>query len=147
LAPGAFADPDPGQILSYTASGLPADLTFDSFSLTIQGNPQSAGVSFVQIVATDNGSPPLSATNQFQLLVVGQIRLVSTPSASPGILSFQCAGARAEACVLQMAVSLTPPVQWQDLGTGSRADDGWVQFATPIRSNVQSGYFRVMVQP
>jgi hypothetical protein len=143
--PPVVLNPIPAQVAYLDAAGgLPAGLVFDDTSLTITGTPQTAGESIVQIVATDNGIPPLSATNQLQLLVTAPIRLLSIEIPSPGLLSFQLAGAGAY--LLQTTESLTPPVQWRDLGAGPGSTDGWVRFATPLRSNAPASFFRVMIQ-
>lgn len=64
-----FVDPD-GDVLSYSASGLPSWLNFDPTTRTLSGTPPDARSISVIITASDAGSPPL----QESVLV----RLVST---------------------------------------------------------------------
>ena len=63
-----FTDPDVGQILSYTAGGLPPGLLFDGASRTFSGTP-GAGIYAITVTATDNGTPPLSTNTTFQFTV------------------------------------------------------------------------------
>ncbi|GAB3221989.1 hypothetical protein GCM10027423_55850 [Spirosoma arcticum] len=62
----AFTDPN-GDVLTYSASGLPAGLTFDAGTRTISGVASASGVSMVTITATDPGS--LSASTTFTITV------------------------------------------------------------------------------
>ncbi len=72
----AFTDPDQSQTLSYQASGLPFCLSVDAASRTISG-PISTGGQFpifvghypITIIATDNGTPAMSAWAQFTLTI------------------------------------------------------------------------------
>ncbi len=72
-----FSDADAGQTLSYNASGLPAWLAFDSATRTFSGTPPALGSANITITATDNGSPALSASTTFDL-VVGKSELTAT---------------------------------------------------------------------
>ena len=75
----AFAevnDPDPGQIITYTATRqgggtLPGWLHFDGATRTFSGTPTRADVGTVSIAvtATDNGIPPMAASTAFTLTV------------------------------------------------------------------------------
>ena len=64
-----FTDPDFGQSLSYSASGLPPEITFDSATRTFSGMPASVGPSTVTVAATDDGLPPLSVSTTFTLTI------------------------------------------------------------------------------
>ncbi|GAB3762530.1 putative Ig domain-containing protein [Spirosoma pomorum] len=61
-----FSDPN-NDALTYTATGLPDGLTFDTANRRISGTPSQAGTFPVTIVATDPGT--LSARAQFTLTV------------------------------------------------------------------------------
>ncbi len=69
FAANAFSDPDPGQTLSYGASGLPAGITFTPATRTFTGTPTAVGTNSVTVTATDNGSPALSTNNVFDILI------------------------------------------------------------------------------
>src|ERR1043165_4466025 len=53
-----FADADDGQTLSYTATNLPPDISFDSVTRTFSGTNTTVGTYTVTVIATDDGSPP-----------------------------------------------------------------------------------------
>jgi hypothetical protein len=72
-----FSDPDAGQTLSYSASGLPSGLSFDGGTRTFSGTPTALGTSSVTVTATDNGSPPLSTNDVFEI-VIGKAPLTAT---------------------------------------------------------------------
>jgi hypothetical protein len=64
-------DPDPGQTLSYSASNLPTGANFDPATLTFTWTPASgsAGTYQVTFTVTDNGTPPLSASQAITISV------------------------------------------------------------------------------
>ena len=64
-----FSDSDSGQSLSYTATGLPPGISFNGGSRTFNGTATACGAYTVSVVATDNGSPSLSATNTFTFTI------------------------------------------------------------------------------
>jgi uncharacterized delta-60 repeat protein len=72
-----FSDADAGQTLAYTASGLPAWLSFDANTRTFSGTPPALGSSTVTVTATDSGSPALSVSTSYGL-VVGKATLTAT---------------------------------------------------------------------
>jgi hypothetical protein len=63
-----FSDPD-GDLLTYTASGVPAGITFTGATRTFSGIPTQAGVFTVAVAATDNGTPSLTVTNTFAISI------------------------------------------------------------------------------
>jgi Ca2+-binding RTX toxin-like protein len=87
FAPGAFADVDVGDTLTYAASlvsggTLPAWLAFDAASRTFTGTPAGGDVGTIRIrvTATDNGG--LAASDDFALMVQGSsgVTLIGTSS-------------------------------------------------------------------
>ena len=75
---GSFTDSDPNHVFSYTVgqsngSSLPSWLNFDASSRAFSGVPGNADVALLEIrvTATDNGTPPLSASATFRLTVPG----------------------------------------------------------------------------
>ncbi len=73
---GVFDDED-GDPLAYAAVGTPEGIDFDSSTRTFAGTPTRPGVFPVEVVASDNGDPALSATNTFSINV-GKVLLVAT---------------------------------------------------------------------
>ena len=59
------SDPDAGQALAYSATGLPAGLTLAPTTGVVSGTPTAAGTSAVTVTVTDNGSPALTASTTF----------------------------------------------------------------------------------
>jgi L-ascorbate metabolism protein UlaG (beta-lactamase superfamily) len=58
--PFSFSDPDKGDSLTYSATGLPKGLTFNAKEMTITGIPEKTGKSTVKIIAFDKS---LSSNN------------------------------------------------------------------------------------
>lgn len=75
------SDPD-GDGLSYTASNLPTGATFDPASQEFSWMPGvgDEGNYTVQFTVTDNGSPPLSDSENFTITVDA----IVTPDNTPG---------------------------------------------------------------
>jgi alpha-tubulin suppressor-like RCC1 family protein len=67
--PNTFTDPDAGQMLSYTASGMPPGIAFDGSTRTFTGTPTAVGSYTVTVTATDNGTSPLSTSTSFKFNV------------------------------------------------------------------------------
>jgi Ca2+-binding RTX toxin-like protein len=64
-----FSDPDAGDVLSYTASGLPAWLTFDATSRTFSGTPGSNDAGQVDITVTASDPSNASVSDTFRITV------------------------------------------------------------------------------
>jgi hypothetical protein len=66
------SDPDAGQTLTYSAAGLPAGASFDPQTATFTWTPgydQAGLYTNVTFTVTDNGNPPLSASEQIAISV------------------------------------------------------------------------------
>ncbi|MCR2793002.1 PQQ-dependent sugar dehydrogenase [Microbacterium sp. zg.Y625] len=61
----AATDPDTGQTLQFSATGLPAGLGIAPSTGIISGTPTAVGTSNVTVRATDNGSPALTGSAAF----------------------------------------------------------------------------------
>ncbi len=65
-------DPDPGQTLTFALVSAPNGMTINSGSGIISWTPaqtQSPSTNTIAVSVTDNGTPPLSATNSFNVIV------------------------------------------------------------------------------
>lgn len=62
-----FTDPDAGQTLIYSATGLPAWLSFNAATRTFSGTPTAPGTAVITVTATDNGEPALAASTTFTI--------------------------------------------------------------------------------
>ena len=65
---GIFADPDAGDTLTFSATGLPSGLMINALTGAITGSAHRAGLFSIHITATDSGG--LSASSGFTLLVL-----------------------------------------------------------------------------
>jgi uncharacterized repeat protein (TIGR03803 family) len=72
-----FTEPNAGQMLSYGASGLPPGVLFDGATRSFDGTPTSTGTYTVTLTATDDGAPPLSTIDVFDLVVARASLLVT----------------------------------------------------------------------
>jgi Ca2+-binding RTX toxin-like protein len=69
LPAGAFADPDAGDTLTYSAEGLPAWLSFDAETATFSGTPAQADVGGVEVTVTATDGGGLSVEDTFTITV------------------------------------------------------------------------------
>jgi hypothetical protein len=63
-----FSDPD-NDPLTYSASGMPAGITFSALTRTFSGTPTQAGIFPVTVNANDGGAPSLTATTTFNITI------------------------------------------------------------------------------
>ncbi|MCX6885906.1 MAG: MBG domain-containing protein, partial [Verrucomicrobia bacterium] len=68
LPVNTFTDPQ-NAALAYSASGMPAGIAFDGGTRTFSGIPTAVGSFPVQVVANDDGTPSLAATNSFTITI------------------------------------------------------------------------------
>ena len=83
----ATDDDDPAQILTFSLTGKPLYATFDTNSGIFNWRPQvtqANTTNAMTVVVTDNGTPSLSATQSFKVIV--------NPIAAPTITTPQVAG-------------------------------------------------------
>jgi hypothetical protein len=79
FSPDAFVDPDHDP-LSFTATGLPKGITFDSPTRAFGGAPLETGLFHVVVIASDDRTPSLTATNSFTMTVQAALLSVTTES-------------------------------------------------------------------
>jgi hypothetical protein len=66
----AASDPDAGQTLAFSlAEGSPAGASIDPATGVFKWSPLAAGVYSVTVLATDNGTPRLTASSEFTIVV------------------------------------------------------------------------------
>ncbi|MBP7142738.1 MAG: hypothetical protein KBA71_12580 [Opitutaceae bacterium] len=66
---GMFVDPNPGQTLTYSASGMPDGITFNP-ATRMFGGTAAIGTSVIVVTATDDGTPARSSSSSFTLSVI-----------------------------------------------------------------------------
>ncbi len=125
-----FSDPDPGDSLAHsvTTAGsthLPSWLTFDPVSRELSGRPaqKDVGVYSLEITATDDGDPNLSASDGFELEVTAapKISIVSPPAGAEVQAAITIAGTCEPNLTITVGGDLLTPT------TASCAADGGYQ--------------------
>jgi|GEM_PF-2155872 len=136
-------DRDPGQTLSYTASGPGASMS--SNVVTVTTTPADAyTVSTILVTVTDDGSPPRSDTETFEVHIAGEPVITNiTPSAARHDITFQSmAGFTYE---LEMATMLGLNDNFTLLG-GTTATNGFGVLSVSAPFAVQQ-FFRIRIRP
>ncbi len=82
-ATNVFSDSDSGQTLSYSISGLPPGISLSQIiPRTFSGTSTESGTYSVSLIATDDGSPSMSATNTFTFTVSPGLLIVTPTNVS-----------------------------------------------------------------
>jgi hypothetical protein len=123
----------PPNILTFAASGLPAGLNLDSANGHISGSAQTPGVYPVTAQVSDNGTPPLSATNEFTFTVTQPFVLAAFAATNnPAQFAFQSLSG--ENYDVEYTYSLSPP-DWQMLQHVTNAPGGLVDITNAPTTN------------
>ncbi len=125
----------PAQTLSYSLLNPPAGAGVNSSSGVFNWRPlisQGGSSNFMKVIVTDNGSPNLSATQAFSVLVTAPVTpQVQAPSWAAGALSFSVNGDAGPDYIVQASTNLffwnnlstnpSPvlPFNWTDPGAGN----------------------------
>jgi hypothetical protein len=144
-------DPDvPPQVLAYSLSAAPSGAMIDSNLGLVTWRPgvATAGTTNTFTVAvTDNGSPPLGATQSFQVNVnplahpsLGRLSLIN------GQFQFRVSGDFGPDYSIQTSTNLSGATNWTTIWvTNSPALP--FQWTTTITSNSPMQFYRVMLGP
>ena len=81
---GLFADPDPGDVLTFSAVGLPDGLHINSATGVITGAATDLGLFAITVRATDSGG--LFASTDFDILILNDVTEPSVRFADPGAI-------------------------------------------------------------
>jgi putative Ig domain-containing protein len=112
------SDPDTGQTLTYSGSGLPSGATVGASSGLFQWTPtpaQAPSTTPVPVTVTDSGSPPLSASRSFTIYV---------------LLPPQ-AGINRETGGIKLAIPTVPGRQYQILFKNALEEATWTPLGGP----------------
>ncbi|MFN0083925.1 MAG: Ig-like domain-containing protein [Blastocatellia bacterium] len=134
--PVSATDPDAGQIVTISASGLPAGASFSpaagaaAYAFNWTPSFTQAGTYTVSFTATDNGVPPLSATRSVQISV-GDVPVLVVPGAQSitqgSTLTFNVSASAAAAGIpLTISGVTLPPGASVSTSTGSFVQFRWV---------------------
>lgn len=137
------ADPDAGQTLSYSASG--PGVAIISNVLTLTTTPADAfTIATISMTATDDGSPPRSDTQTFQVHIAGDPVITNiVPAASTHDIAFQSmAGFRYD---LELAPRLSTNDTFTLVGSTTATNRFGVLSISAPRSTLQ--FFRVRLRP
>ncbi len=124
-------DPN-GDLLTYSASGLPAGLSIASGTGLISGTPSSVGNSTVTVVVTDGNTPPVSTTFAWTVNDLLALQPLSGPAKQVGT-SISLAG--------QSTGGLNPQYMWS-FGDGS-PDTAWSSSAATTHTYNSPGRYIV----
>ncbi len=136
------SDPNqPGQILSYAQNGAPQGLTLDPSSGVISGACSSQGAHTLELVASDNGVPPLSATNSVALTITEPfiMQLQGNPA---GALQLTFPTIIGDTYEVQTSDSLDPPA-WQQLQLLPSVGTNWWELVDPDAAARPRRFYRV----
>jgi len=143
----------PAQTLAWSLLSAPPGTTIAALGPTnslLTWRPamaQSPSTNTFSVVVTDNGTPPLSAT-QAQVITVLQPPppTLATPTCIPGGLSFSVNGASGPDYVLQETTNLNSPSHWLPVLTNASATPPFQYFDANL-TNFTMKFYRVLLQP
>jgi pectin methylesterase-like acyl-CoA thioesterase len=144
-------DPDvPAQTLTFSLLNGPASAAVNSSSGIFTWRPtvSFAGTSNpVQVVVTDNGTPNLSATNSFNVIVNPLTQPVaSTPAYSGGQFTVTVSGQIGPDYELQGATNLAGG-SWTDIATTNSPASSPFMLTDPNAAAQPAQYYRIVVGP
>jgi len=134
----------PVQGVEYSALGLPAGFSIEPATGTISGSSSSQGSFTVTVIATDDYSVPLSATNQFLLQIVAPLKLEI--QSLPGQVEISFPGTAGGSYYLEQAGSLDPP-SWELLWETNTLPTGVLDILLPASMPDTNRYFRLSWNP
>ena len=146
----AATDPDvPPQTLTYALLAAPAGATLDSGSGAFSWRPTVSAANTanpVMVVATDNGTPNLSATNSFNIIVNPlTLPTVSTVSYADGQFSLTVNGQVGPDYAVQVSTNLTDG-NWTTLFTTNSPPSPFT-FTDSSAGLVPAQFYRIVVGP
>ena len=137
----------PPQTITFTLQNGPTNATLGSSSGAFAWRPtiaQSNTTNTMSIIATDNGSPTMSATQSFTITVLRPVQPTLTqPSTSGGLFSLTVNGDSGPDYTLQASTNL---VNWTPLLTTNSPALPF-NWTDPDTANFNQRYFRVLLGP
>jgi autotransporter-associated beta strand protein len=149
LVTNSAADPDvPAQTLTWSLAAQPTGATISAANSVITWRPaisQSPSTNLFTVVATDNGVPPLSATQSFSVVVVRPATpAFSSPAISSGTFRSTVSGSVGPDYSVYATTNVTGG--WQLLLQTNPVALPF-EFTDPNVTNFQQRYYRVLLGP
>ena len=140
----------PPRTLTWNLVSAPAGLTLNAATGVLSWRPavsQSPATNVVSFSVTDNGTPPLSGTQQFTVVVLRPATpVMAQVVVTNGVFSFLVGGDVGPDYTLLGATNLTPPVLWRSLLTNTPVSlPVWLTDPSPTTN--QQYYYRVLLRP
>lgn len=131
----AASDPDwPPQALAFGASGLPPGLSLNAANGHISGSALTPGVYPIGFSVTDNGTPPLTATNGFTLTITPPFAAVATFIATNNATRFSFQSLAGANYDVEYTLSLSP-ADWQLLRHITNAPGGLLEITNASQAS------------
>ena len=145
------SDPDlPAQTLRWNLLAPPAGAVINPGSGVFSWRPaiaQSPSSNAIQLVVTDNGTPPMSAT-QAQIVIVNQPAkpVLTGPALVSGHWSLAISGNSGPDYVVQTTTNLNGPSAWLPVFTNAAASPPF-DYVDSTAATLASRFYRVILQP
>ncbi len=141
----------PVQTLTFSLLSAPTNATINATNGIFTWRPtlaQAPSTNLISVSVTDNGTPPLSATQSFQVIVTTPVSPTfgGKPGLTGGGFSLQVNGGSGLNYYLQTATNLTPPVTWVTVQTNLSATPPFT-FTDPAATNFNRRFYRVLIGP
>jgi hypothetical protein len=140
----------PAQTLTFSLLASPSGMSINSTNGILVWRPtmaQSPSTNRVIVQVTDDGTPPMSATQSFQVTVTGP----ATPTFAAPVLTGQgfsllVNGSAGPDYYLQAATNLSPTAVWVSLQTNFSATPPFM-FTDAVATDFNQRFYRVLLGP
>ena len=140
----------PPQTLAFGLLASPSGLTLNATNGILTWRPtlaQAPSTNAVTVQVSDNGTPPLSATQSFTVTVMAPtVPTFSGPAYANGIFSMLVNGSAGPDYYLQSATNLNPPIAWLPLQTNFSASPPFTVTDSGATNSNQK-FYRVLLGP
>jgi len=138
----------PAQILTYSLeSGAPAGASLNATNGVFTWKPTAAGTNTITVRVSDNGSPVLSATRSFLVVITGEVTppRIDQISATNNLLQLRYSAEIGMYYQLQYKNHLND-VEWVNVGSATPATNTTMRVVDTPSANGQ-GFYRIVQSP